>query len=260
MFRKNPVPKSAPHGARGHRAYVIGDVHGRLDLLERLLDEIHRDHDASGGKPAVLVYVGDLIDRGPDSAGVIERLRTYNRPNLRQIVLLGNHEEVLLRILAGDASLIEDWLSFGGAQCLLSYGLDPAPLMEMDSAKAQRKIAKAIPESHSAFLSDCADTFRFGDYLIVHAGIRPGVAVDQQVQSDLRWIREPFLQHDGDHGVVVVHGHTITEQAEIRDNRIGIDTGAYRSGRLTALVVDGTERWLIDTAIPEGSSFSRHNA
>ncbi|MGH6658073.1 MAG: metallophosphoesterase [Sphingomicrobium sp.] len=253
MFRKSHRPNRLPEGARGYRAYVVGDIHGRLDLLDDLLGKIHDDIDRSPARKTVIVFVGDLIDRGPDSAGVIERLRNYDRPGVRAVFLLGNHEEVMLRILAGDGSLIPQWLQFGGAQCLASYGLDVVDLAMTNEAEALGAIRSAIPERHSRFLHDFADSFRFGDYLVVHAGIRPGIALDQQLQSDLRWIRQPFLNDRRDHGFVVVHGHSITDKVDERANRIGIDTGAYASGRLTALAIDGADRWVLDTAISASS-------
>lgn len=256
MFTKSSHSKRLPEGARGYRAYVVGDVHGKLDLLDELLAKIDENLDRSPAKKAVLVFVGDLIDRGPSSAGVVERLRTYSRPGVKTVFLLGNHEEVLLRILDGDTSLIAQWLGFGGAQCLASYGFDPGALTAVSEADALTAIRSAIPTQHSRFLQGFADSFRFGDYLIVHAGIRPGVDLDQQLQSDLRWIRQPFLGDDRDHGFVVVHGHTITEAIDERPNRIGIDTGAYASGVLTALVIEGADRWVIDTHLAASSSLT----
>src|SRR2546423_278749 len=238
--------ESAPAGARGPRAYVVGDVHGRLDLLNALLVEIESDIAAHPPRKTLLVFLGDLIDRGPSSAQVVERLRTYERPSVRTIFILGNHEEVLLRILDGDTSLIQSWLRFGGGQCLKSYGADPLEISVLDGASAVAAIRAAIPEKHQIFLRSFVDTCRFGDYLFVHAGIRPGVSIDKQLQSDLRWIREPFLHDDTDHGCVVVHGHTICPVVEEHPNRIGIDTGAYRTGVLTALALEGSQRWYLD--------------
>ena len=237
-----------PSGPRGHRAYVIGDIHGRLDLLDQILAKIDADLKARPSRKALLVFVGDLIDRGPHSAQVIERLRTYRRAGVRPIFLLGNHEEVLLRILGGDCSLIPSWLRFGGIQCLKSYGVDPTALRSLDEAAILETIRAAVPRKHVEFLESFLDTCRFGDYLFVHAGIRPGVELEQQSQTDLRWIREPFLLDDSDHGFTVVHGHTISADVEERANRIGIDTGAYRSGVLTAMAVEGANRWYLDTA------------
>jgi serine/threonine protein phosphatase 1 len=232
----------------GYRAYAIGDVHGRLDLLEQLLSEIERDRSERPTPKTLLVFLGDLIDRGPHSAQVIERLRTYSSDDARTVFLLGNHEEVLLRILDGDTSLIPSWLQFGGRQCLQSYGADSRRIARETDEKALEIIRGVIPEAHVAFLNSFIDSCRFGDYLFVHAGIRPGVAIDDQQQSDLRWIREPFLFDDTDHGCVVVHGHTIRDEVEERPNRIGVDTGAYRTGILTALVVEGNERRYLQTA------------
>ena len=245
-----------PSGPRGRRAYVVGDVHGRLDLLDQLLAKIEADMDQRGRRETMLVFVGDLIDRGPSSAQVIERLRTYRRGGVRTVFLLGNHEEVLLRLLGGETSLLASWLRFGGAQCLESYGVDPAELRATSEAQALATVRKAIAREHVEFLETFADTCRFGDYLFVHAGIRPGIGLDEQRQSDLRWIREPFLLDDSDHGFVVVHGHTIRPEVQERPNRIGIDTGAYRSGILTALAIDGADRWTLDTRVAAPAAVS----
>ena len=236
-----------PTGVPGYRAYVVGDVHGRLDLLQDLLAKIHAELQLHPSAKTLLVFVGDLIDRGPSSAQVVERLRTYKREGVRTVFLLGNHEEVLLRILGGDASLIDKWRWFGGAECLQSYGTDAAQLDRASDDEALAIVRKAIPREHVRFIEGFSDSCAFGDYLFVHAGIRPGVGVEQQSQSDLRWIRDPFLNDDSDHGCIVVHGHTIADDVEHRVNRIGIDTGAYRSGILTALGIEGTDRWLVDT-------------
>jgi serine/threonine protein phosphatase 1 len=248
MFRSASPPQPQPSGPKGYRAYVIGDVHGRLDLLKDLLAKIHAELDREPPAKCLLVFVGDLIDRGPNSAQVIERLRTYNRRGVNPVFLLGNHEEVLLRILRGEAELITKWRWFGGSECLQSYGVNPEELARSSDEEALAIVRSAIPRSHVQFLESFADSCRFGDYLFVHAGVRPGIELDQQSQSDLRWIREPFLNDNSDHGFVVVHGHTITDAVEQRPNRIGIDTGAYRSGVLTALAIEEAERWLLDTA------------
>jgi diadenosine tetraphosphatase ApaH/serine/threonine PP2A family protein phosphatase len=239
--------QNSPAGPPGYRAYAIGDVHGRLDLLEQLLAKIHSELQRRPAEKTLLIFVGDLIDRGSSSAQVIERLRTYRRQGVQPVFLLGNHEEVLLRILGGDAELITKWRWFGGAECLQSYGLDPGRLAHVSDEEALAMVRSAIPQSHVEFLESFADSCRFGDYLFVHAGIRPGIELEEQSQADLRWIREPFLFDEADHGFVVVHGHTISVEVEERANRIGIDTGAYRTGLLTALAIEGTERWFVDT-------------
>ena len=247
MQSSSPRTIKHPSGAKDYRAYVIGDVHGRLDLLEELLARIHAELDQRPAPRSLLVFVGDLIDRGPSSAQVIERLRGYWRLGVQPIFLLGNHEEVLLRIIHGEAGLVASWLQFGGLECLESYGVQPLSIGAMTPERAVELIRDAIPASHVAFLENFSDSCRFGDYLFVHAGIRPGIALDHQLQSDLRWIRAPFLSDESDHGFVVVHGHTITREVDDRPNRIGIDTGAYRTGILTALAIEGDERWFLDT-------------
>jgi serine/threonine protein phosphatase 1 len=239
--------RTEPAGAPGYRAYVVGDIHGRLDLLQELLAKIHAELQHDPAPQTLLVFVGDLIDRGPSSAQVIERLRTYHREGIRPVFILGNHEEVLLRILGGETGPIASWLQFGGLQCLESYGATAASIMAASSEEVVGIVRSAVPANHVEFLESFMDSCRFGDYLFVHAGIRPGVALEDQLQTDLRWIREPFLFDDSDHGFVVVHGHTISEEVEERANRIGIDTGAYRSGVLTAVAIEGAHRWLIDT-------------
>jgi serine/threonine protein phosphatase 1 len=236
-----------PRGAKGARAYAVGDIHGRLDLLDTLLARIEQDIASRPPRKTYIIFLGDLVDRGPESAGVVERLRTWRPRHGRPIFLAGNHEEVLLNIVGGDASVVADWLRFGGAECAQSYGIDPGALRRMEDAEAARRVGEAVPRTHVEFLRSFADTFRFGDYLFVHAGIRPGVAVEDQARPDLRWIREPFLSDAKEHGFIVVHGHTIVAEVEERPNRIAIDTGAYKSGVLTALAIEDKQRWLIAT-------------
>jgi serine/threonine protein phosphatase 1 len=240
-------------GKRGARAYGVGDIHGCLHLLNDLLAQIETDVDANPVREAYLVFVGDLIDRGPDSAGVIERLRNYSHPKLKPIYLAGNHEEYLLSILSGETGKLDSWLTYGGRECVQSYGLEPEQLIVLPEGEALMLLRRRIPDEHQRFLKSLADTFRFGDYLFVHAGIRPGLALEEQSPADLRWIRDPFLNDNGNHGFVVVHGHTIVDEVEERSNRIGIDTGAYRSGVLTALVIEGTQRRFLSTARAEAA-------
>lgn len=247
MLNFAPRRNRGPAGARGYRAYAVGDIHGRLDLLEHLLAAIDENLRHRPARKVLLVFVGDLIDRGPASAQVVERLRTYRHRHVKPVFLLGNHEEVLLRILRGEQELIKDWTRFGGIECLASYGVDYSAFRTLEPGEQLEAIRAAVPKSHVDFLESFIDTCRFGDFLFVHAGIRPGIELDQQLQSDLRWIRDPFLLDETDHGFVVVHGHTIAPAVEERPNRIGIDTGAYRTGVLTALAIDGNERWYIDT-------------
>jgi len=237
-----------PSGAANARAYVVGDVHGCLEELNQLLAMVETDLSRHPVEKAFLVFVGDLIDRGPDSAGVIERLRTYRHPRVRTVFLAGNHEEYFLRVLAGEEGVLDAWLRYGGRECAQSYGVDTERLYLMPEGEAAAYLRQRVSQAHRDFLESMGDTFRFGDYLIVHAGIRPGVPLDEQSRSDLRWIREPFLHDKGEHGFVVIHGHTIVDEVEERPNRIGIDTGAYRTGVLTALVLEDAERRVLATS------------
>jgi len=250
LFR-GPRDKPGPGLPPGYRLYAVGDVHGRDDLLGDLLARIESDSAERGRARLVVVFLGDLIDRGPSSRQVVERLRTYCPAGVRTVFLAGNHEEVLVRILDGEARLIPDWLRFGGAECLASYGVDAAEIRRLPPTQAIETVRSAIPASHGRFIRGFDDTFRAGSYLFVHAGIRPGIPLEQQSPTDLRWIREPFLMDGSEHGFTVVHGHTISEQVEERANRIGIDTGAYRSGVLTALGLEGSERWCLQARAPD---------
>lgn len=239
---------STAAGPVGYRAYAVGDIHGRLDLLDMLLARIAADIASRSPSKNLVIFLGDLIDRGPQSAQVIERLRTWRLETVETIFLCGNHEEVFLRVLSGERGLLSDWLKYGGMECLESYDI---PVMQISSKSEDEALAfirKAIPSQHREFVSNFSDTLRFGDYLFVHAGIRPGLKISDQVRSDLRWIRQPFLGDATDHGVIVVHGHTITEGVDEHANRIGLDTGAYRTGVLTAMAIEGRKRWFLDTA------------
>ena len=259
FWQKAPATwQDRPAVPDGHRVYAVGDVHGQDHLLADLLAQIEADIAARADRQVTIVFLGDLIDRGPKSAEVVERLRTYRPVGVRTEFLVGNHEEVLLRILEGEGGLVADWLRFGGAQCARSYGLSSSRLAKMSPTEAVEMLRSTIPPEHQAFLASFADTLRAGDYLFVHAGIRPGVALAEQAQIDLRWIRGPFLDHPARHDVMVVHGHTITEEVDERTGRIGIDTGAYKHGELTALVLECDERRILQArGTPVGQERSR---
>lgn len=233
----------------GQRVYAVGDVHGRLDLFERLLAAI--DHDDAGRPPVQTsrILLGDLIDRGPDSAGVIARARQWCSEHAVDIVQ-GNHEELLLLSLH-NAEALRGFLKFGGMQTLISYGLDEEFIRSAEPEALQRAMAAAIPAGDLAFMESFGKLIRIGDYLFVHAGVRPNTPLDNQLGQDCRWIREPFLSHDSDFGACIVHGHTITARPDVRANRIGIDTGAFIHGQLTALGIEGDRRWFIQ-AIDSG--------
>ncbi|KQN22950.1 serine/threonine protein phosphatase [Sphingomonas sp. Leaf33] len=246
LFRRLSAERSYA-GPAGKRLYAVGDIHGRLDLLDDLLGRIEDDILARPIGTAAVVFLGDLIDRGPDSAGVVERLRTLVRFPAKSLFLLGNHEEVLLRVLDAEAGLAYDWLGFGGDACVESYGVSAATLQAMDEQRIADVLREAIPTAHVDFLKTFGDTFTFGDYLFVHAGIRPGLPIAEQQPKDLRWIRAPFLNDTHDHGCMVVHGHTISDGIDRRPNRIGIDTGAYRTGVLTAAVIEESDLHFLAT-------------
>lgn len=232
----------------GKRVYAIGDIHGRLDLLLELEGMI-RD-DLARAKPArsVAVYLGDYVDRGPESRAVLDHLLDRPPPVDEVVHLLGNHEDAMRRFL-DDRWIGESWVGFGGRETLESYGVSPDRRLPQEKwmREAQIAFARALPERHRAFLDDLQLWHVEGGYLFVHAGIRPGVPLELQDREHLIWIRHEFLESEADHGHVVVHGHSIRRAPEIRPNRIGIDTGACFSGRLTALVLEGTERRFLST-------------
>jgi len=247
FLRRKSAPARSVAGPAGRRAYVVGDVHGRLDLLETLLNAIEEDASVRPPARTFIVFLGDLVDRGLDSAGVLERLSTYRPPFATPVFLMGNHEEFFLNVLDGDVDTVGNWLTYGGRELAASYGISDGWLLNASPQAVAREVYRRVPAAHRDFVRGFGDSFRFGDYLFVHAGIRPGVALEDQSPRDMRWIREAFLDDRSDHGVVVVHGHTIVEQVEERSNRIGIDTGAYHTGVLTALGIENTERWTLAT-------------
>ncbi len=249
LFSKRRTSRESK-GPPGCRAYAIGDVHGRLDLLVELLGRIEEDNRRRPPAKTWLVFLGDLVDRGPDSRGVVDLLADRPPSFARNVFLKGNHEEFFLGVLGGDDSGVQHWLAYGGTECAQSYGLTSGWMLNSTPFAIMERLIEQVPASHVRFLEEMADSFRFGDYLFVHAGIRPGVELDRQSSKDLRWIREGFLDDQTDHGVMVVHGHTIVERPEQHSNRIAIDTGAYRYGTLTALGIEGGDRWFIEASIP----------
>ncbi len=244
LFRSGGA-RGLPSLPPGRRVYAIGDVHGRLDLLGELAEAIEQDDSARCDAETTVIMLGDLVDRGPDSRGVIDFARKWAM--LRELRFIsGNHEEMFLNAFT-EQGKFRGFLRFGGVETLASYGLDAADLVDVEFAEVTHRLKRAVPKADRDFMRSFETSILMGDYLFVHAGIYPGVPVDQQHPHDCRWIREPFLSHKGDLGCMVVHGHTVTEQAELRDHRIGIDTGAFESGVLTALCLEGTERRLLQT-------------
>ena len=243
-----PPPRPPAAAPAGIRLYAIGDIHGRADLLDVLLARIEADGEHHPDATKRLIYLGDYVDRGPASRAVIERVLSEGPPGFEVVPLMGNHEEMMLRFLE-DIAVGRTWMMNGGDATLRSYGVEPPSTFAGTALfrRAQQQFAESLPASHRSFLDGLAVAHTEGDYLFVHAGIRPGVALDAQRAEDLLWIRDEFLESKRDFGKVVVHGHSITLDPEFRPNRIGIDTGAYRSGTLTCLVLEGSDRRLLAT-------------
>jgi serine/threonine protein phosphatase 1 len=230
----------------GVRVYAIGDVHGCLTPLKRLLHAVEK-HAHGTNLQTHLVFLGDLVDRGPHSSGVLGLLMSNQLPCDSHHFLMGNHEEAMLAVWNGDTGTTANWLRYGGRETLLSYGASHADIFAA-GADLPRLMRAVIPEAHIRFIERFQNSLRVGDYLFVHAGIRPGVPIAEQEVGDLRWIRNEFLSDDEtDHGVMVVHGHTISSSPDVRTNRIGIDTGCYSSGVLTALVLEESRREFLQT-------------
>lgn len=243
LLGPRPAPPPTACVPTGERVYAIGDIHGRLDLFEQIAELIDADDAARGPADTTVVLLGDLVDRGPDSAGVIHAARLWgNRRRVR--LLAGNHEEMFLGSFRQDETL-RHFLRHGGKETLLSYPIDLDTYNRTTIAELRAIMPDFVPAEDVAFMEAMEDQIRIGDYLFVHAGIRPGLPLEEQQISDLRWIRGEFLNDRRVHGFVVVHGHTITSTPELLANRIGIDTGAYYSGQLTALGLEGAEQWLL---------------
>lgn len=231
----------------GRRVYAIGDIHGRLDLLDALLARIRAEVAAADDAITTeIVLLGDLIDRGPDSAGVVRRaMAGFDWAGL--VALKGNHEAAMVAGLDADRDMLRLWLEQGGDAALSSWQVDPEIIREGALVDVAAAAIAVIPAAEIAWLAARPLYHRVGDYYFVHAGVRPGVPLDRQSERDALWIRNSFLDSDRDHGVMVVHGHTRTVEVEEPGNRIGIDTGAYATGRLTALGLEGDRRWVLST-------------
>ncbi len=245
LRRRAPLTEQEFSLPEGSRVYAIGDVHGRLDLLDDLLEKIDADAASRPEAATTLIFLGDLVDRGPDSAGVVDRVMRLAAERPRVRALKGNHEEVFLRAVEGDKRALRLLFRIGGEETLLSYGVDRTAARRLEDDALIALIQRNVPDAHRAFLADMEDLIEMGDYVFVHAGIRPQTPLGEQNAADLRWIRSEFLDFAGPHGKMIVHGHTITEEVAIRSNRIGIDTGAFMSGRLTALGLQGRQRWFL---------------
>lgn len=240
---------AVPRVPEGERIYAVGDVHGCLALLDRMLAAITADNSARATATTTLVMVGDLIDRGLESRGVVERMMEVPEGFDALVILRGNHEQFLLDALTHPEAVWDGWLSHGGRQTLASYGI-PERLAMGDPARLAEALRREIPPRHLDLFEAMPLSWRCGDYFFAHAGVRPRVALNRQTARDLLMIRGEFLESETDHGAVVVHGHSIGEQVEIRSNRIGLDTGAYRTGILSAVRLEGTERTFLSVSDP----------
>jgi serine/threonine protein phosphatase 1 len=255
LFRRaTPRPMAAPQRASVDQdlcVYAIGDIHGRDDLFAQLLERI--DHDIAARAPARarIILLGDLIDRGAASAQVIDRCLTRDWGGVSADFIAGNHEELMLMALGGDLDALRVRRRAGGDAAILSYGVPERILDRGIGTEILRALTEQVPHAHLAFLNAMVDHVAIGDYWFVHAGIKPGVALEQQRPEHLRWIRSEFLNSRAPHPAIVVHGHTVTRDVDEQRNRIGIDTGAYASGMLTAIGLQGGERWYLRTSAPQ---------
>ncbi len=250
LFKKSIAqrPIDTARIPEGQRVYAIGDIHGRNDLLQQLLAKIDADDQARGPADTSLILLGDLMDRGPDSAGVIDTAMALRASGGKVRFLMGNHEEVFLQACRkNDPKVTRFFLRIGGEATVLSYPITRAEYLTLDMEQLAARLHALIPQEHLDFIASFEDQIVIGDYVFVHAGIRPDVPLNQQKKSDLRWIRDDFLEHRGDLEKVVVYGHTIFDDVDERGSRIGIDTGAYASGRLTAIALEGGDRWYLQT-------------
>jgi serine/threonine protein phosphatase 1 len=245
LFARNRSREAAPN-TEGRLVYAVGDVHGRLDLLGPLLQDIAQDAvaaDLTTSRP-LLVFLGDYVDRGPDSKGVVDlilQMQTWQKFEVR--ALKGNHEEALLQFL-GEPSFGQTWMEHGGAATLVSYGVQP-PAQRTD-AEAWKPVrdafAEALPAVHRAFYENLELMITVGDYAFVHAGVRPGISLENQSERDLLWIRQEFLAERGRFEKIIVHGHTPMEAPQLTPTRLGVDTGAYATGVLTAVRLEGEDQ------------------
>ncbi len=243
---EGPVSSATAAMPDGQRAYIIGDIHGREDLLTPLLERIDEEEALRESADTHLVFLGDYVDRGPMSSEVIDKLLTLDGSDKKVVALKGNHEASMLSFLQ-DPVKGKRWLHYGGDATLRSYGVDLklAEITEDGIRKAARAFKKTLPDSHLQFLGTLRTSHIMGDYFFTHAGVDPSRSLEDQKETDLLWIRDTFLCHEGLFDKVIVHGHSIIPEPEIKENRIGIDTGAFYSNVLTCLVLEGNTKEIL---------------
>jgi serine/threonine protein phosphatase 1 len=248
---KRPKATKASAIPSGWVVYAVGDIHGRLDLFNMMIEAIRNDHaQCVPRQRGLVVLLGDYIDRGPSSAGVIDAILNFETSTgLVLRPLKGNHEQALMAFL-NDPIAGAPWLSHGGIEALASYGVTvPRNPPAADLTEIRNKLAAALPPEHLAFLRSLKTLLVFGDYIFVHAGLRPGRPIEEQTENDLLWIRDDFLRKPWLDDSVVVHGHTPISDVELRSNKIGVDTGAFATGVLTALRLQGSQRDLLQVSV-----------
>lgn len=229
--------RKPPRTAPGERIYAVGDIHGCYGLFVELLEMIAEHNAALPPARSKMILLGDIIDRGPDSKKFLRIL--VNKAKMGKLnILCGNHEAAMLAAIDGDTHALNGWLSQGGIETLESLGVLP-PQPGEDTVDFSERLKSEISQDIVTALRNMPLSLRSGDYLFVHAGIRPGIALNEQDAEDLLWIRDEFLESEIDHGPVIVHGHSIVETVDIRYNRIAVDTGAWKTGRLSAICLDG---------------------
>ena len=250
---QDPGQRAPSRTPEGMVIYAIGDIHGRCDLLESLLQGIEQDGRQRPRSRTLVIFLGDYLSRGPDSRAVVDKVMSWRPPTpgvVEVVSLKGNHEDLALRFLQGDLAAGAHWFDYDGLDALADYGVAAPDALARDEASLRslrERFARALPHSHRAFFESLSVSRCEQDYHFVHAGVRPGVTLAQQTDQDQMWIRKRFLESTVDHGAVVVHGHSVVPQPEVHPNRIAIDTGAYASGVLTCLVLDGHQRSFLQT-------------
>ena len=246
MFARKRPPLPRPSIPKGHRVYAIGDVHGELNLLQMLMAQIAADNKGRDSAETTLVFLGDFIDRGSGAAALLHMFSSLRDSNV--VVLKGNHEAALVDVYRGDQEALSFWLKFGGRATMLGLGVDQNTLDTASAAFVLAALQASLPKEIVEWLSDLPHSWILGDYVFVHAGIKPGVSLANQDPDDLLWIRKPFLSSKRRHEKVIIHGHTIEPGLpRLGGNRIGIDTGAYEYGCLTALGLENEKQWLIQS-------------